>query len=264
MFQDRLVLAIWSCFQTHHPFGRAAVDRLFQRLFARGMLDPTTLDDQGLLLLVAACPDGGPLREAVNAAFAERGLDQPGAVPRLREARRRGLLPNDEDLVGALRYGTTGQRQQARVILRQEHGPQVRLFRGRLFLASPVEQTREAELLLARSCESLSRIPAGTMDFLAHVYRSLVTPLPLETIPDSFPAPPPSWFTALSAEERWFIEACLRLGRRSDRMLAYLCVYARLDIPRMAVAASGAAEVPEETAARSLELALSSVFDEPS
>ena len=46
-------------------------------------------------------------------------------------------------------------------------------------------------------------------------------------------------------------------------MLVYLCVYARLDIPRIAVAASGAAEVPEETAARLVELALSRVFDEP-
>ena len=75
---------------------------------AIGAIAEQTLDDQGLLLLVAACPDGGPLREAANAAFAGRGLDQPDAIPRLREARHRGLVPSDEDLIAAFRHGTTG------------------------------------------------------------------------------------------------------------------------------------------------------------
>lgn len=214
-----------------------------------------------LLSVVAACPDGSPLRAAVNSTYDQRGLHRPAALPVLRAACNRSLVPRDEELIGLHRHGTPEQREQAAELVRREHGPRLRLFRGRLFLTAPVEQSQMADATLADALEAHVRIPVGTVDFQAHLYRELVRSLPLETVPEAVSSPPPSWFAALSQQEQRFVQVCQSLRRRSDRILVYLCSHARLDVARITFAVSGEVVWTEDRLARALETGLGTIFD---
>lgn len=143
MFQDRLILTIWTCLQAHHPFGREAIARLYELMFERGLLPVDQLDDLSLMLLIAGCPVATSLRSEADGTFEERELHQAATFPSLRESLRRVQLPHDEATLAMFRHGTANQRGAAANMIRRFHGPRLRLFLGQLFLTARLIRARK-------------------------------------------------------------------------------------------------------------------------
>jgi len=225
---------------TNLPPGRDAALRILDRALARNRLSLANLNNTSLLLLLALLPGTSAHRPAVAALVAARGLQQvPDEVVRLLQS---VVPPRLDELVEISRPPGPHLRQLAlsALYLPEPVGllDDLCLYLGRLQLIDPARPPFRnlASGLIAEATSRYSRIPIGTVDYRAWLYRvvRLRTQPPANALPIALPPGPQSaWFGTLTAEEQQFLDTCWRDLPEPALDMLYLHFYARLSVEQI-------------------------------
>lgn len=231
-FWDRFVRAMWFGLAADPGNDGGAAVRTVDRAFARGRLRPPDLDDVSLYQLSALLPAGSSHGPAVLAVARARGLHlRTDAPDRLRAA----APPRLDDFLELGRHGTSF-RPLIQIALRQPVAVELleaaSLFYGRMWLTEPAGPPNWPGMsgLLDEAVRRYLRIPAGTYDFSAYLFRRVrwYSHLVGVAFPCLIPPGPPPGLADLGADERQFLDAVsLDLDQRSQEVL-YLHFYGRL------------------------------------
>jgi hypothetical protein len=235
MFWDQFILRVYRTSGEHHPGGLTAAARVLAEAHRQRLLDPASLDDLSVLLLLLVCPQGTALRASAAAEFTRRALGAPAARGRVRSLLLAAAPPRHAEVLTLFHRGDPAQRGLTADLLVRELAPPLALFLGRLLLTDPADQRQRAARLVARCLGGFGRIPLGTIDFGCYLYHHALDGLSAGDLPPAGPQPPlPPWFAGLPPDEQRFVSCCGRHLAPEARAGLYLTFYAGLNVRQVA------------------------------
>jgi hypothetical protein len=227
MFQDLFLRRLYRTFgdwgDTNLQAGLAVVTLAHQQ----GLLKLPVLEDRSILILLLFCPPGTALHQA-----AQRECDDPRRA--FRSADCTPLVedlsaPRHHDLLLLHRRASPAQQAIVWQRLRPWYVPALATFLSRLYLDDPAQRAPFADGFFAALLPAYASAPLNNIEFSSYLYQRLLNipnaPAPANRLPSS---PHPAWWSALEAEERQFLDGCLRCLDLGDRIRLYLSFFANL------------------------------------